>query len=205
VSLAGVIAQFRTAFGTKDWPRVKLPSRLVDLVSRLADCTAWLGWMSPMRTTAIAELRRGVTGDPLAWMRATGIAPKTIAQILEQRPASIQDKWFARLFLVKALVIATLVVFWCVSGLIALLVSYDAAAAILSARRFPPSLVAPITIGTSLMDISIGLLIAFRRTCMMLGAAILAPDLWIEPLGALVKTGPAIVLMLVALLILDNR
>jgi hypothetical protein len=68
------------------------------------------------------------------------------------------------------------------------------------------------------MDISIGLLIAFRRTCMMglvagviaslgymLGAAILAPDLWIEPLGALVKTGPAIVLMLVALLILDNR
>ena len=37
------------------------------------------------------------------------------------------------------------------------------------------------------------------------GAAILTPDLWIEPLGALVKTGPAIVLMLVALLILDNR
>jgi hypothetical protein len=30
-------------------------------------------------------------------------------------------------------------------------------------------------------------------------------DLWIEPLGALVKTGPAIVLMLVALLTLDNR
>jgi hypothetical protein len=39
----------------------------------------------------------------------------------------------------------------------------------------------------------------------MIGAAILTPDLWIEPLGALVKTGPAIVLMLVALLILDNR
>ena len=39
----------------------------------------------------------------------------------------------------------------------------------------------------------------------MLGAAILTPDLWIEPLGALVKTGPAIVLMLVALLTLDNQ
>jgi hypothetical protein len=39
----------------------------------------------------------------------------------------------------------------------------------------------------------------------MLGTAILTPDLWIEPLGALVKTGPAIVLMLVALLTLDNR
>ena len=39
----------------------------------------------------------------------------------------------------------------------------------------------------------------------MVGTAILTPDLWIEPLGALVKTGPAVVLMLVALAILDNR
>ena len=38
----------------------------------------------------------------------------------------------------------------------------------------------------------------------MAGAAILTPDLWIEPLGALVKTGPAIVLMR-GLLTLDNR
>jgi uncharacterized protein YbjT (DUF2867 family) len=218
MSLAGVIAEFRTAFGTKDWPRARLPSLLLDLGTRLADFAAALGWMSPMRSTAIAELGRGVDGDPRAWMQATGIMPKTIAQMVGRRAASIQDKWFARLFLIKALVVASLVVFWSVSGLIALFASYDAAAAILSVHRFPPSLVAPITIGTSLMDISIGVLIAFRRTCAiglvagiaaslgyMLGAAILTPDLWIEPLGALVKTGPAIVLMLVALLILDNR
>ena len=68
------------------------------------------------------------------------------------------------------------------------------------------------------MDIAIGVAIAFRRTCKaacspaslhrlvyMFGAAVLTPDLWLEPLGALVKTFPAIVLMLVALLILDNR
>ncbi|MDU6729557.1 MAG: DoxX-like family protein, partial [Bradyrhizobium sp.] len=39
----------------------------------------------------------------------------------------------------------------------------------------------------------------------MAGCALLTPDLWLEPLGALVKTGPAIVLMLVALLTMDNR
>ena len=218
VSLGGVIAEFRRSFGTKDWPRLKLPSVLLDLGTRLGDFAAKLGWMSPMRSTAIAELRRGVDGDPGGWMQATGIVPRTIAQMIEQRPASIQDKWFARLFLIKALVIASLVVFWCVSGLIALVVSYDAAAGILSAHHFPTSLVAPITIGTSLMDISIGVLIAFRASCAiglvagiaaslgyMLGAAVLTPDLWVEPLGALVKTGPAIVLMLVALLILDSR
>jgi hypothetical protein len=39
----------------------------------------------------------------------------------------------------------------------------------------------------------------------MLAAALMTPELWIEPLGALVKTFPAIVLMLVALGIIEER
>jgi uncharacterized protein YbjT (DUF2867 family) len=218
VTLSGVIDQFRWSLGTSRWPRVTMPAFLLDLGARLGDLANRLGWMPPMRTTAIAELRRGVTGDPSGWTEATGIVPKTITQAVGGYAATIQDKWFARLFLVKALVIASLALFWTVSGFIALFISYSAAAGILSSHGFPPSLVAPVTVLTSLMDMSIGVLIAFRRTCAiglvagilaslgyMVGAAILTPDLWIEPLGALVKTGPAIVLMLVALLILDNR
>jgi hypothetical protein len=218
ISLGGVIDQFRFAFGTADWPRFAMPDFLLDFGARLGDLVNRLGWMPPMRSTAIAELRRGVTGDPAAWMKATGIVPKSIARAIGQRPATIQDKWFARLFLIKALVLASLVAFWAVSGFIALFVSYRAAADILSTHGFPRALVDPVTVGTSLMDISIGVLIAFRRTCAiglvtgiiaslgyMVGAAVLTPDLWIEPLGALVKTGPAIVLMGVALLTLDSR
>ena len=91
--------------------------------------------------------------------------------------------------------------------------------AILRSHGFPPALVAPFTVITSLMDMSdrrpdrvpphlrrsgliAGIVVSLGY---MAGAAILTPDLWIEPLGALVKTGPAIVLMLVALLTLDNR
>jgi uncharacterized protein YbjT (DUF2867 family) len=218
ISLGGVIDQFRFAFGTADWPRFAMPAFLLDFGARLGDLVNRLGWMPPMRSTAIAELRRGVTGDPAAWMKATGIVPNSIAEAIGQRAATIQDKWFARLFLIKALVVASLVTFWVVSGFIALFISYRAAADILRAHGFPPALVDPITVGTSLMDMSIGVLIAFRRTCAiglvagivaslgyMVGAAALTPDLWIEPLGALVKTGPAIVLMAVALLTLDNR
>jgi hypothetical protein len=218
VTLGRVIEQFRASFGTTDMPRIGLPALMLDVGTKLGDLASLFGWTPPMRSTAIAELRRGVRGDPKPWMLATGIVPKTVAQMAGERSATIQDKWFARLFLIKALVIASLVVFWVVSGFIALVISYDAAAKILASHAFPPSLVGPITVGTSLMDMGIGVLIAFRRTCAagltlgiaaslgyMLGAAILTPDLWVEPLGALVKTGPAIVLMLVALLILDNR
>lgn len=218
IALGGVVAQFRRAFGTTAWPRIASPGFLLDLGARLGDLTSYLGWMPPMRSTAIAELRRGVSGDPAGWMAATGIVPKTIEQMVGRRSATIQDKWFARLFLVKALVIASLVLFWLASGFISLVISYDAAAGILRTHHFPEPLVGPFTVITSLMDMSIGVLIAFRRTCAtglvagivlsfgyMAGTAILTPALWIEPLGALVKTGPAIVLMLVALMTLDNR
>src|SRR5829696_4375389 len=195
VTLGDVIDQLREVFGTVRWRRIVMPAFLLDLGARLGDLTSWL-----------------------AWMAATGIVPKRIEQMAGKHGATIQDIWFARLFPIKALVIASLVLFWVVSGFIALVISYDAAAGILRSHGFPPSLVDPVTIGTSLMDMAIGMLIAFRRTAAfgliagivaslgyMIGAAILTPDLWIEPLGALVKTGPAVVLMLVALLTLDNR
>jgi uncharacterized protein YbjT (DUF2867 family) len=218
ISLGGVIDQFRFAFGTAHWTRIRMPAFLLDFGAKLGDLVSRLGWMPPMRSTAIAELRRGVTGDPAPWMRATGIVPRTIAQMIGQRSVTIQDKWFAQLFLIKALMIASLVLFWSASGFIALAISFPATKAILADHGFPRWLVAPFAGITSLMDISIGALIMFRRTCATgliagillslgytAGTALLTPDLWIEPLGALVKTGPAIVLMLVALLILDNR
>jgi hypothetical protein len=218
ISLSGVIDQFRFAFGTAGWPRATMPTFLLDLGAKLGDLAARLGWMSPMRSTAIAELRRGVVGDPSVWMTATGIEPKAIDKVVGQRAATIQDKWFARLFLVKALIIASLAVFWTVSGFIALAISFPATKSILLSHGVPSWLAAPFGAITSLMDMGIGVLIAFRRTCAlglaagivlavgyMAGCAILTPDLWIEPLGALVKTFPAIVLMLVALLMLDNR
>jgi hypothetical protein len=218
ISIGGVIDQFRFAFGTADWRRVTLPSFLLDLGAKLGDLANRLGWIPPLRSTAIAELRRGVAGDPAPWMAATGIVPKTIAEAIGQRAATIQDKWFARLFLIKSLMIASLALFWIGSGFIALVISFPATRAILVSHGFPSWLVVPFAAVTSLMDMSIGVLIAFRRTCAfglvagiavslgyMVGTAILTPDLWIEPLGALVKTGPAIVLMGVALLTLDNR
>ena len=148
VTLGDVIEQFRRAFGTGGWPRIAMPAFLLDLGARLGDLANRLGWMPPMRTTAIAELRRGVSGDPAGWMTATGIVPKRIEQTAGKRPATIQDKWFARLFPIKALVIASLVLFWVVSGFIALVISYDAAAEILRATAFrrrssPPSPSAP--------------------------------------------------------------
>jgi len=73
ISLGGVIDQFRFAFGTADWMRIRMPAFLLDLGAICGDLANRLGWMPPMRSTAVAELRRGVTGDPSGWMQVTGI------------------------------------------------------------------------------------------------------------------------------------
>src|SRR5690606_26035763 len=103
-------------------------------------------------------------------------------------------------------------------GLIALTVAFGAATAILTAHGFPPWLAQAVTVATSLADIAVGAAIARRSSCRaglvagivlslayMASAAVITPSLWLDPLGALVKTGPAILLMLVALAMLDER
>jgi hypothetical protein len=182
------------------------------------DLVAVAGWRPPMRSTAIAEMRRGVTGDPSGWMGDTGIIPLSAREAVTATPATVQEKWFARLYLLKAAALAVLVVFWCLSGLIALTVAFEAARATLLAHDWPFGLAHGVTIGSSLLDISVGLAIAFQRSSRlglmagiavslgyMAGAALLTPELWLEPLGALVKTGPAIVLMLFCLAMADDR
>jgi uncharacterized protein YbjT (DUF2867 family) len=217
-NMATVLARLRRWLGDI-WPwRLAMPEFLLDLGAMAGDVCAFLGWSPPMRSTAIAELRRGVIGDPQGWMAATGIAPRSLGLVLRERPATVETRWFARLYMLKALIVAVLAMFWCVSGLIAITVAYKDALDMMTRFGFPGGQSHAFVVVSSLTDICVGLLIAFRRTHRfgliagivvaggyMLGSAVLTPSLWIEPLGALVKTGPAIVLMMVALAISDDR
>jgi hypothetical protein len=217
-TLGDAVESLRAWLGTVPRRRIALPGPLLIFGALAGDLAAWLGWRPPIRSTALAELQRGVVGDPRSWVEATGIRPRTFDEILQARPATVQEKWFARLFLLKALIVSILAIFWCASAIIALTVAYPDAVAILTRRGYADETARVITVAGSAMDFCIGVAIAFRRSCRqgllagiavslfyMLAAAILTPDLWIEPLGALVKTGPAIILMLVALAIADDR
>ncbi len=137
---------------------------MIDLGAKAGDLSSWLGWSPPMRSTAIAELRRGVVGDPARWMSDTGIAPRSLDALLRERPATVENRWFARLYLLKALIIAVLAVFWLVSGLIAITVAYGDALEMMTRFGFPGGQSHAFVIVSSLTDIAVGLLIAFRRT-----------------------------------------
>lgn len=217
-TLGEVLRQLRAWLGVAPRWRIRLSLPSLKLGALAGDAVSWLGWRPPIRTTALAELQRGVEGDPRPWLAEIGIAPRTLPDVLRRRPPGIQESWFARLYLLKAALLAGLVVFWCASALIALGPAYDEAVAILTSRGFSTAPAHAMTIAGSIMDFSVGLTIAFRRTSRwglragiavslfyMVSAAILTPDLWVEPLGALVKTFPAIILMMAGLAIADDR
>ncbi len=195
-----------------------LPSWIIRMATTAGDLAATLGWAPPIRSTALQELRRGVVGNPETWIAATGIQPSSLGAVLRHLPATVQEKWFARLYFIKAAVLVTLALFWLASGLIPLTLALEATTAILTSHGLAPSLALAVVIACSAADIAIGAMIATQRMCRagllcgiglalayLVAISAIAPEIWIEPLGPLVKTVPAIILMTVALAILDNR
>jgi uncharacterized protein YbjT (DUF2867 family) len=216
-TVGDVISAFRHHFGGPD-PVLAFPGWLLAFGARCADIAGRLGWSPPIRTTALAEMQRGVAGDPAGWIAATGLSPKPLDAAVAMLPATIQERWFARLYLAKALAIGTLSAFWIASGLIAMTVGFAAATRVLTSHGVGDEFAKVLVAVTSTLDILIGILIAIRRSCQIgllagiavslayiASATLLAPDLWADPTGPLVKVGPAIALTLVNLAIIDNR
>jgi uncharacterized protein YbjT (DUF2867 family) len=106
--LPDIVTAIRGWLGFPPRRVLALPDALAKIVGLFADALGWLGWRSPARSTSLAQLTAGVIGDPARWMAETGIAPKNLDQILAARPAGVQDRWFARLYLLKPLAIVGL-------------------------------------------------------------------------------------------------
>lgn len=195
----------------------RLPPMLARLVWRAGDAVARLGWRPPLRSNARREVVRGATGDPGPWIRATGITPRTLGQALAARPATVQDRWFAGLYLLKPLIFGIFSAFWITTALLSFGPGYDIGVALMLEGGVGP-LAGPSVILGALADLLIGLGIAWRRTTRtalfaalgisifyVVAGTILVPRLWEEPLGPLVKIWPIMMLNLAALAILEDR
>jgi uncharacterized protein YbjT (DUF2867 family) len=217
MSFTEVVRRYRRWLGYSAAVEMPLQAGLARFLYRLGDFAAQLGWRPPVRTTAQREIARGAVGDPSAWQRLTGIAPKALADVLAARPASVQEAWFARLYLLKPLVLISLVFFWIGSGLASLGPGYQAGRALLAHRLGDP-VIDLVIIAGGITDLIIGIGIAFRRTTrpalvagivvsLVYAAAgtLFTPWLWLDPLAPLLKIAPIVALLLVALATLEDR
>jgi len=149
------------------WPPARTfraPGALAAAVYKLGDAVAWLGWRPPARTTARREILRGATGDPEPLARATGIELRDLAAVLAAEPSSVQERWFARLYLRKPLVFVILSLFWIVTGLMALGAGWQKGVDLMLEAGVKHGLAEAAVVAGAAADICIGIGIAFRRT-----------------------------------------
>jgi uncharacterized protein YbjT (DUF2867 family) len=212
------VGLFRRWLGWPPAAPVPVPSWLAGLIYHAGDAISWLGWRPPVRTTARKEIAYGAVGDPAGWHEVTGITPKDIEATLAKEPASVQERWFARLYLLKALVFAVLGAFWLGTGLIAIGPGLEVGMSLMREAGAGETIGAVAVVGGAAADILIGLAIIYRPTsraglhaalaislAYAIVGTVLVPRLWSDPLGPMLKIGPIMVLIAVALAIREDR
>ena len=215
-SFAEMVAHFRRWHGLGPAPEIAVPQLLVRASGLVADGLGWLGWRPPVRSTALNEIAAGVVGDPAPWRAVAGRSLRSLPETLARLPSTVQERWFARLFFLKPAAIGMLALFWIASGLIAL-VKFDAATLVLTAQGVDAKPAAMIVGGGALLDIVLGAAILVRRAMRwvalgmiavtlgyLVGGTLLAPQLWLDPLGAFVKTLPAAMRAVMVLALEDD-
>jgi uncharacterized protein YbjT (DUF2867 family) len=212
-----IVARYRAWLGWRPARAISLPRPLMTFLYKAGDLAGHLGWRPPVRSTARREMRRGASGDPAAWSAALDIVPRTLGEALQREPASVQERWFAQLYLLKPVVIAIFALFWLLTGTVSIGPGYDIGTALM-AEGGAGIWSGPVVIAGGLADLAIGLAILWRPTTrialwsalvltlvyVVAGTAIL-PRLWEEPLGPMMKVWPIIALNFGALAILEDR
>ena len=217
-SMTEVAQSYRRWLGGRPARLVALPGWLSHLMYRAGDFAGWLGWRPPMRTTAQREIVRGAVGDPAEWIRVTGIDPHDPDEALAMRPASVQERWFSKLYLLKALGFAVFVAFWIGTGIVSLTIGWNIGKELMFRGGVPDPWASLTVVAGAVADIVIGVAIALRRTARyglyaalaisvvytIIGTA-LVPDLWADPLGPMLKIWPVMAFNLMLLAILEDR
>jgi len=215
LSLREMVLAWRAWLDLPPAPVLRLPMRLLYLAGWLGDALdATLGGgkaRSPISQTSLRQLQHGAAGDAGPWLRTIAHPHVRFADALAMQPSHGADRWQARLYFLRPLARAALVLLWLLSGLIGLLAEPSATAAVRALLGLPEAAHAPLLYAFCALDIGLALALlrrwgdAFARAALQVAVvlgyslvlSIAAPHLWLEPLGPLLKNLPILVLILV--------
>ncbi|WOH83253.1 DoxX-like family protein [Bradyrhizobium sp. BEA-2-5] len=194
-----------------------MPNFVSIVMYKFGDTISLLGWRPPVRSTAEREIRRGAVGD-LEGMQRLGLRPRGLPEFFASEPASMQERWFARMYLLKPAIFIVLSLFWISTAFVSLGPGWGYGMGLTGEGGVEGASAALTVIAGALSDLVIGLAIAYRPTSRYgLYAAIaisftyaiigtiLVPRLWADSLGPMLKIWPIIILHFVGLAVLDDR
>lgn len=219
MTLRDIMAGLRRWLGFGPAPVLPVPMALVRMAARLGDLLHWMGMRGSMRSTALDQMRRDNLADLAPFAEAVGFTPRGFAEALAAEPAGPQDRWQARLYFLRPLLRIGLGLFWIASGLIPL---FDPARAqaldLLQRAGLEGGMAMAAFWGGAAADILLGGMALMDRHVRLAGLGMIAvtaaylaassftlPQLWLDPLGPLVKTLPLVPAALVMMALEDDR
>lgn len=194
------------------------PKWLADLAFACGDLLGAFGVRTSLKSTARVQMAHDVGGDPQSLVTHLGLAARPYEVALNAEPASVQDRWHARVYFVKPVARLMLAAFWIGTGIVCL-ASGRAEAMDLARQAGLGRLDAFAADFGGAFDIAIGAaLIVFakhRKLILALMAVVTIaymaaltatlPHLWADPLGRLMKLIPFFALLAFVAAVEDER
>ena len=144
--------------------------------------------------------------------------PKSVISAFKQQASFVQDRWHAKLFLLQPFIWLLLIFIWLMSALAGFSAEPEGFRPILSAVGFPEHWHQSLVLATSVLDLVLGLCLVARFKenltlwFMLLSTlgyssllGVMAPELWLDPLGGLLKNLAIVPLILVYMVMRQAR
>lgn len=219
LKLDEILAGWRRWLGFGPPRFIRVPRWTVWAMAGTADLAGWLGSRTALRSTSFKHLERSNTEDPALMTRLTGIAPRRFTDALAAEPAGVQDRWHARLYFLKPALRVVLALFWVATGILSVTPAGRALGArLLEPAGWPGPWIESAIVAAGVVDAVLGLALLLRvRVRLTVGLQIgltlaylavlswAASELWLDPLGPLIKVLPILALSLAVLAIERER
>jgi hypothetical protein len=215
-TLGEIVLAIREWLGFAPARVVPMPRWLAAAVFSVGDWLGRLGWNSPMRTTALRQMDIGIHADPGPWTAVAGPL-SGLQETLRRIPSTVQERWYARLWLLKPIGIGMLSLFWIATGFFSL-VSWNESVSLLTDRGVSYGMAALAVIAGASTDLILGAAILVRRWFkpVLLGmvavsiayltiGTLVAADLWVDPLGPFFKVLLCLVIIAFVAAIAEER
>jgi uncharacterized protein YbjT (DUF2867 family) len=214
IVMADLLALYRRWFGLPATRVLSLPLPLARVLGRLGDAMR----LGPVSATAVAQLESGVLATPTTLSDQMGFKPRAASEFVAHRPAGTQDLWHARLYLLRPLLRLTLAFLWLASGLAGLFLPPASFIPLLTGGFLSDPVLLGLARAGGLADLGIALALMRnwrpRQLALLqllliggytVGLTVLAPSLWLDPFGGILKNLPISALVLVTLALSEER
>lgn len=211
-----LVARYRRWLGLEPAVSISFPLPFLRLAARVADIAGG----GPMGTMGLRQALAGNAGgeDDGVFARAIGFTPRSMDEQLARQPANTQDLWQARLYFLRPLLRAMLLLLWLGSAIAGTLAPVDAYAAVDAALTHLGLPSRPLALAFSMVDFLIAIALFVRWKPRLTGLlqlavvsgytvllGVLAPGLWLDPFGALLKNLPILAAIGVWMVLEEER